>query len=74
MDLKTYIDDPKRKAALARATGADPQWLWQIATGWRNKRASPALALRIDTATNGEISKQELRPDIFGVESASQEA
>jgi DNA-binding transcriptional regulator YdaS (Cro superfamily) len=67
MDLETYIGDADRKAALARATGADPQWLWQIATGWRDKRPSPELALKIDIATNGEVSRHSLRPDIFGV-------
>jgi DNA-binding transcriptional regulator YdaS (Cro superfamily) len=67
MDLKTYITDAARKAALAEATGADPQWLWQIATGWRNKRPSPELAVKIETATGGEVPRHLLRPDIFVV-------
>lgn len=67
MDLKTYIDDPDRKAALVNATGANPQWLWQIATGWRNKRPSPELAVKIETATGGEVPRHLLRPDIFVV-------
>lgn len=67
MDLKTYIADPKRKASLAIATGADPQWLWQIATRWKGKRASAELAVAIETATTGDVPRNELRPDIFGI-------
>lgn len=32
---------------LAEATGTSPQYLRQIATGWRNKRPSPELAARL---------------------------
>lgn len=66
MDLKTYIADPGRKKALSLTSGAHPQWLWQVATGWRGKRASPILAVRIESATGGIVSRYELRPDVFG--------
>ena len=48
MDLLTYISDMPRRVALAEACGTNPQYLWQVATGWRGKRASPALAELID--------------------------
>lgn len=32
---------------LGEATGADPQWLRQCATGWRGKRVSPELAEKL---------------------------
>ncbi len=56
MDLLTFISDIPRREALARACGTDPNYLWQIATGWRGKRASPKLAERI------EIESQRLGP------------
>jgi hypothetical protein len=35
---------------LAEMTGADPQYLRQCATGWRNKRPSPELADQLTLA------------------------
>ena len=69
MDLITFISDKDRKAALAAKLGASEGYLWQVATGWRNKRASWELAQRIEQAT-GEIGpecvpKSTLRPDIW---------
>lgn len=51
MDLLTYISDMGRRKALADACDTDPNYLWQIATGWRGKRASPVLAERIEAET-----------------------
>lgn len=65
ISLSEYIADPERRRMLADAAGTDPQYLWQIATGWRGKRASPALARAIERATNGAVTRYELRPDIF---------
>ena len=48
MDLLTYISDMSRRAALAAACGTSPEYLWQIATGWRGKRPSPKLASAIE--------------------------
>jgi len=75
MDLITFISDPARKAALAEKTGASPAYLWQVATGWtpkggRPKRASGELAAAIELATSeigpDVVTRQSLRPDIFG--------
>ena len=79
MDLLTFIGDPARKAALATLTGASPAYLWQVATGWtpkggRAKRASAELAVAIEAATAKigpeAVSRQSLRPDLFGPDPA----
>ncbi len=70
MDLATFISDPDRKAKLAAATRSSQAYLWQVATGWRGKRASPELALAIEreTALIGPdliVPKEALRPDLW---------
>lgn len=62
MDLTSYISAPERKASLAAAIGANPNYLYQVATGRR--RASEALALSIESATSGAVTCEELRPDL----------
>jgi hypothetical protein len=69
MDLATYIEDMDRRRQLAEAVGSDPGYLWQIATGWRGKRASPGLAQAIERASAKlgpePVAKELLRPDIW---------
>lgn len=69
MDLQTYIDDGERRKKLARKLKKNPIYLWQIATGWRGKRASPELAMAIEKATRKlgpeTVSKASLRPDLW---------
>lgn len=69
MDLLTFISDRSRKAALATALRASEGYLWQIATGWRGKRASWELAQRIESASAEigpePVPKETLRPDIW---------
>lgn len=62
--LGDYIADPDRRARLARDTGYSPDYLWQIATGWRNRRASIELATLIETATEGAVPVETVRPDL----------
>lgn len=66
MKLLDYIEDKDRRAKLAAATGKNAGYLWQVAAGWRGKKASPLLAVAIERATDGVVTRQELRPDIFG--------
>lgn len=42
-----------------------PTWLGLIMKGTR--KASPELCVRIERATGGLVSREELRPDIFVV-------
>ncbi len=66
MDLKTYLAEPGAKQALAEKLGTDPNYLWQIANGWNDRQASPKFAIRIEEATDGKVTRADLRPDIFG--------
>lgn len=45
-----------------------PVWLYHIAKGYR--RASPEMALRIERATSGAVTRADLRPDLFEPEQA----
>lgn len=69
MDLSKFIEDPARHAALAERIGTSKAWLWQIATGWRGKRASFAMAQDIELASGvigpEPVPKSTLRPDIW---------
>lgn len=51
MDLLTFISDMDRRRQLAEACGTSPDYLWQVATNWKGRRASPRLAERIETET-----------------------
>lgn len=67
MDLLTYISDMSRRVALAAACGTSPEYLWQIATGWRGKRPSARLACAIERESarlGPEVVRKE--PMIFG--------
>lgn len=64
MDLLTYIADIPRRQSLAASLNTSPDYLWQMATGWRGKRPSPELAIQIEQVTGGLVSLAELRSDI----------
>ncbi|ATX62785.1 MULTISPECIES: transcriptional regulator [Yersinia] len=49
---------------LADLSCTSPGYLNLIAYGHR--KASPALAKRIEVATSGAVTKEQLRPDIYG--------
>ena len=66
MLLTEYISDAERKRALAAAVGCSEGYLWQMASNWRGKRPSAELAAKIEQATAGEVTRPELRPDLFG--------
>lgn len=66
MDLKTFIAESGARKTLADALGTSPDYLWQIATGWQGRKASPKLALAIEEATGGKVTRAELRPDLWG--------
>jgi DNA-binding transcriptional regulator YdaS (Cro superfamily) len=63
MTLAEYllIEDADR---LAKACGTQAVYLMQIIRGVR--RPSPKLARRIHAATNGVVTLESLRPDIWG--------
>lgn len=61
--IRTAIDQLGSQAKLAQAMGCSQQ---QIAYLLKAHSISAEMALKIDAATNGAVSKHELRPDIFG--------
>jgi len=69
MDLLTYVSDTDRRYELAAKLECSPGYLWQIATNWRGRKASPALAQRIAEATAAEgdlaVPLHLIRPDVW---------
>ena len=65
MTLTEYFKTDVRgaKAEMASYLKITPTWMSLLIAGRR--KASPVLALAIEEATNGLVTKQELRPDIF---------
>ena len=65
MTLSEYFKSDARgaKAEMAEYLRMTPTWISLIISGKR--KASPMLALAIEKATNGLVTRQELRPDIF---------
>ena len=66
MTLKQYFRTRSRgaKADMAERLGISRTWMAQII----NERVvcSASLAVLINQITNGEVSKESLRPDLFG--------
>lgn len=56
--------DGDELARIATAAGISPYTLYMIALD--HKKASPALATKIETATEGAVLRATLRPDVFG--------
>lgn len=52
------------KANLARRVGVTPAMVWQWENGIRPVPATRCAA--IEQATGGAVTRQELRPDVFG--------
>lgn len=59
------IDYFGSQQALADAVGCSQTAIWKLVKG-HTKKISAEFAISIDKATEGDVSKQELRPDIFG--------
>lgn len=65
MDLTTYLSDRPRgfKSEFAKKLGISISYLRQVETGYSPMPAY--LAKKIEEATNGEVTKSELRPDLW---------
>jgi DNA-binding transcriptional regulator YdaS (Cro superfamily) len=66
MTLKEYFSDKKRgaKADFAASMGITRTWLSLIISG--REVPSASLTIEIHRATRGKVSREELRPDLFG--------
>jgi len=67
MTLTEYFSTEPRggKSEMAEYLRITPTWLGLIMRGAR--KASPELCVRIERATGGLVTREELRPDIFMV-------
>jgi len=62
MDLKTYISSERGRAtALAAELGVSLSYLSQLAAG--TAPLSPKRCVKIESATGGEVTRQELLPN-----------
>lgn len=65
MKLRNYLDGLRRGgiAALAAHLDISPVYLSQIAARQDGREPSPELALAIERATEGQVTRRDLRPD-----------
>lgn len=65
MDLKAFWNTLTRieREDMAREIGTSPAYLYQVGHGIR--RASPSLSRKIETVTEGAVTKEDLRPDLW---------
>jgi DNA-binding transcriptional regulator YdaS (Cro superfamily) len=64
------IQIPSRRA-VAQELGTSDQYLYQIET--RRRLASKLMARAIETATGGKVTRHELRPDLYPIDSGRQQ-
>lgn len=66
MDMTTYWASlpAEAKTTLAETVGVSRAYLSQIACGFR--QGSPRVAIAIEEATDGAVTREEIRPDVFG--------
>lgn len=65
MQLKDYLGSKRgEQRRLANALNISPTWMNLLVSGKRD--CSPELALAIEQATGGQVTRKELRPDLFG--------
>lgn len=66
MELSAYLRTltPTAREAFAKRSKTKVAYLYQIAGGHR--ACGPKLAVRIEQASSGGVTKQELRSDLFG--------
>jgi DNA-binding transcriptional regulator YdaS (Cro superfamily) len=70
MDLKTYLKETGTpQAELARRIDVTPGMVWQWLHGER--RVAAEQVLKIEQATDGNVSRHELRPDLYPRDSAA---
>jgi DNA-binding transcriptional regulator YdaS (Cro superfamily) len=62
--IRRAVEQKGSQAKLAMAAGCSQQLISQLIKGEVGITAETAL--KIDAATNGNVSKRDLRPDIFG--------
>lgn len=66
MDLKTYFSEEPRgaKIEMARHLGISAEWMSKLIA--KKVKPSPLLSRGIEAATDGLVTREDLRPDLFG--------
>jgi DNA-binding transcriptional regulator YdaS (Cro superfamily) len=66
MNLKTYktAHDKPHLLEICSKVGSSYEYVWEQLTGSHSK-ASASMAIKIEKATGGKVSRQEIRPDIY---------
>jgi len=65
MDIPTYLEKHSlSQAEFGKRVGVTQGMVWQWLQGKRP--VSPTSAIQIERATDGEIGRAELRPDLWG--------
>lgn len=65
MDLRTFFDKEKPQTWLAGQLGLTQGAVSQ----WLKKGVPPCRVLAVERATGGKVSRHEMRPDLYPVES-----
>ena len=65
MDLQMYFEGKPRgsKASLARSLGITKTWMGLLIS--KRRIPSAELAMEIERQTGGEVTRQDLRPDLW---------
>ena len=61
MNLKEYFLSGEKMVDLAEKIGKSSSYLWQLSDGRRS--CPPNLAPMIEQATEGQVTRKDLRPD-----------
>lgn len=64
MDLRTYIERNGGQTDFAKRIEVTQGLVWQWLEG--KTRITAERAIQIETATAGQVTRYELRPDLFG--------
>ena len=62
--IQKAVESAGGQAALARAVGVKQQHVWNWLN--RDRRVPAERCADIERATNGAVTRAELRPDVFG--------
>jgi DNA-binding transcriptional regulator YdaS (Cro superfamily) len=66
--LQTAIEEAGSQAKLGKAIGCSQNAIWQA----KNRgTVTGEMAVAIERVTNGKVTKQQLRPDLFAEASAA---
>lgn len=66
MNLQQYFSEEPRgaKIEMARFLGISAEWMSKLIA--QKVQPSPKLAMAVERATGGLVTRKDLRPDLFG--------